>query len=283
MMSEPSTDRLASVRADGRMLWGVVAPTGFVALSHRFTHWAGLRDVIAAGAVDTVLDYGRGMEPSHAPGAFEWLPPVPDPEKIVSAHGGQVQGSEAGPGEEPSLFPRFSRSFTGHEQPLIRPGDCRDMSATAALAAVIGIGGRRINETHALGHIAALTLCADTSVNAGGCDTGSSRAWRGNWEHSAAIGPWLVAYREAAQLAGIGPQMRVNGAACGDGHGQDMASSFARLIAAVSTHTTLVPGDIIVVGGAGPAAPLQGGDRVEVSAAGIGALRNVVAAGDGSG
>ena len=63
----------------------------------------------------------------------------------------------------------------------------------------------------------------------------------------------------------------------------DMASSFARLIAAVSTRTTLVPGDIIVVGGAGPAAPLQRGDRVEVSAAGIGALRNVVAAEDGSG
>ncbi|MEO1688318.1 MAG: fumarylacetoacetate hydrolase family protein, partial [Pseudomonadota bacterium] len=64
-----------------------------------------------------------------------------------------------------------------------------------------------------------------------------------------------------------------------------MAFPFARIIAYVSTFTTLAPGDVIATGtpaGAGarfdPPRWLRSGDVVEVSSPALGVLRNPVAA-----
>jgi 2-keto-4-pentenoate hydratase/2-oxohepta-3-ene-1,7-dioic acid hydratase in catechol pathway len=62
-----------------------------------------------------------------------------------------------------------------------------------------------------------------------------------------------------------------------------MIFGFRRLIAYISTFTTLVPGDVVVTGtptGAGarldPPVWLTPGDIVEVEAEGIGCLRNTI-------
>ena len=77
---------------------------------------------------------------------------------------------------------------------------------------------------------------------------------------------------------------RVNGEVRQDDRTSRMIFGFRKLINYISTFTTLVPGDMIVTGtptGAGarfdPPIWLKPGDVVEVSATGLGTLRNPIA------
>ena len=59
-----------------------------------------------------------------------------------------------------SLFPRFGRSFTGAN----RPPESRKLDYGGEIAIVIGKAGRRIQESDAYAHIAALTLCNEGTI-----------------------------------------------------------------------------------------------------------------------
>ena len=48
-----------------------------------------------------------------------------------------------------SLFVRFPSSFTGHNQPLIRPSENKTLDYEGEVAVVIGKGGRRISKARA--------------------------------------------------------------------------------------------------------------------------------------
>jgi 2-keto-4-pentenoate hydratase/2-oxohepta-3-ene-1,7-dioic acid hydratase in catechol pathway len=104
-----------------------------------------------------------------------------------------------------------------------------------------------------------------------------------NWDGSGAMGPWLVPFRDAAQIVDVGLETLVNGEVRQSDRTGRMLFPVARQIAYISTFTTLVPGDIIVTGtptGAGarfdPPRWLVPGDVIEVRAEGIGCLRNGV-------
>ena len=118
--------RLATFTAQGRQLWGAVADTGLVALSDSFLDWRTLRSVIAADVWKIVSNAAKNLAVTHPFGSFQWDIPVPDPEKIICVgvnfpdrNAEDKEGQDAPPNM--SLFPRFPRSFAGHEQPLTRP------------------------------------------------------------------------------------------------------------------------------------------------------------------
>ncbi len=105
-----------------------------------------------------------------------------------------------------------------------------------------------------------------------------------NFDSSGAMGPWLVPFRDPAQILDVRLVTRVNGETRQDDRTGRMIFPVARQIAYISTFTTLVPGDIIVTGtptGAGarfdPPIFLKPGDEVEIEAEGIGVLKNGVA------
>ena len=91
-------------------------------------------------------------------------------------------------------------------------------------------------------------------------------------------------FTDEAQLADIALQTRVNGEVRQKRpHQPHDLFGFRKIIAYISTFTTLVPGDVIVCGtptGAGarfdPPIWLKPGDVVEVEAEGIGTLRNPI-------
>ncbi len=98
------------------------------------------------------------------------------------------------------------------------------------------------------------------------------------------MGPWIVPFRDPAQIVDVALTTRVNGEVRQQDRTGRMLFPVARQIAYISTFTTLVPGDIIVTGtptGAGarldPPVWLKPGDVVEVEAEGIGTLWNTVA------
>ncbi|HQY42663.1 MAG TPA: fumarylacetoacetate hydrolase family protein [Paracoccaceae bacterium] len=278
---------LVTFTARGRQLWGVTAPGGVLALSGEFPQWKTLRNVVEAGAIPLVLAAGQGRAASHTD--FTYDIPVPDPEKIICVgvnfpdrNAEYKDGQEAPPNM--SLFPRFPRSFTGHDRPLIRPPESPQLDYEGEIAIVIGTGGRRIPEAQALGHIAALTLCNEGTIRDWVRHAKFNVTQGKNWDASGAIGPWLVPFTDPAQITDAELTTRVNGEVRQHDRTGRMLFPIARQIAYISTFTTLVPGDIIVTGtptGAGarfdPPIWLKPGDVVEVEVPGIGILRNGVA------
>lgn len=281
--------RLATYTAGGRQYWGAVADDGMIALSPGFPQWRSLRNVIEAGAIPEVLAAADGRAVTHPAGSFRWDIPVPDPEKIVCVgvnfpdrNAEYRDGQDAPP--NPSLFVRFPRSFTGHETPLIRPPESPQLDYEGEIAVVIGRGSRRIPESEALSHIAALTLCNEGTIRDWVRHAKFNVTQGKNWDRSGSMGPWLVPFTDASQIADIRIETRVNGEVRQSDRTGRMLFPVARQIAYISTFTTLVPGDVIVTGtptGAGarfdPPVWLRPGDVVEVEAEGIGILRNGVA------
>jgi len=280
---------LVTFTAEGRQHWGVTAEGGVIALSQDFTHWPTLRGVITAGAIGQVLAAAKGRAVTHPDGSFRWDIPVPDPEKIICVgvnfpdRNAEYKDGQDAPANM-SLFIRFARSFVGHDAALIRPPESPQLDYEGEIAVVIGTGGRRIPEPQALSRIAGLTLCNEGTIRDWVRHAKFNVTQGKNWDGSGAMGPWLVPFRDAAQLTDVAIETRVNGDLRQSDRTGRMLFPIARQIAYISTFTTLVPGDIIVTGtptGAGarfdPPRWLVPGDVIEVSAEGIGSLRNGVA------
>lgn len=281
--------KLATYRVGEARFYGAVAEGGMIALSPDFPQWPSLRSVIEAEAMDQVIEAARHRPVTHPEGSYRWDIPIPDPEKILCVgvnfpdrNAEYKDGSDAP--KYMSLFPRFARSFVGHGENVLRPPESEQLDYEGEIAIVIGKGGRRIAKEAALGHIAALTLCQEGTLRDWVRHAKFNVTQGKNFDASGAIGPWLVPFRDPAQLADIRLTTRVNGEVRQDDRTSRMIFSFADIIAYVSTFTTLVPGDILVCGtptGAGarfdPPIWLKPGDVIEVEAEGIGTLLSRVA------
>jgi 2-keto-4-pentenoate hydratase/2-oxohepta-3-ene-1,7-dioic acid hydratase in catechol pathway len=228
------------------------------------------------------------MQISHPFGSFRWDIPVPNPEKIICVgvnfpdrNAEYKDGQDAPPNM--SLFPRFPRSFVGHDTLLTRPPESPQLDYEGEIAIVIGKGGRRIPQDQALDHIAALTLCNEGTIRDWVRHAKFNVTQGKNWDGSGAIGPWLVPFTRHDQITDIALETRVNDEIRQQDRTGRMLFPVNRQIAYISTFTTLVPGDIIITGtptGAGarfdPPKWLVPGDSITVTADGIGSLRNGV-------
>lgn len=280
--------RFATIEAGGRQVYGVVVEGGVIALSDDFPHWPTLRAVIAADGLGDLTRAAAGRAVTHPDGSFTFSIPVPDPEKILCVgvnfpdRNAEYKDGTAQP-QYMSLFPRFARSFTGHGQPLIRPPENHTLDYEGEVAVVIGKPGRRIRAEDAYDHIAGLTLCNEGTIRDWVRHAKFNVTQGKNWDRSGAIGPWLVAFEDPAQLDQARIVTRVNGEVRQDDVLSRMMFPIREEIAYISTFTTLVPGDIIITGtptGAGarfdPPKYLKPGDVVEVEVEGIGTLTNGV-------
>ncbi|NVN87723.1 MAG: fumarylacetoacetate hydrolase family protein [Rhodopseudomonas sp.] len=281
--------RLATFTVNGITRYGAVVDGGIVDLSARHAAtYPTLRDVIAAGALTRLADEAAKLAPDFAPDAVAWQPPIPSPDKIIcigvnypDRNAEYKDGSEAP--KYPSMFMRTPRSFVGHEAPLVRPRASPQLDYEGELVLIIGKAGRHIAEAAALDHIAAVTLCNEGTIRDWVRHAKFNVTQGKNFDCTGSLGPWLVPYTDAAQIADIRLTTRVNGETRQDDRTSRMIFGFRYLIHYISTFTTLVPGDVIVTGtptGAGarfdPPRYLKPGDVVEVEADGIGVLRNGV-------
>ncbi|MFT7596740.1 MAG: 2-keto-4-pentenoate hydratase/2-oxohepta-3-ene-1,7-dioic acid hydratase in catechol pathway [Paracoccaceae bacterium] len=280
--------RFATYTADGKPFYGAVTDDGVIALSPDFPQWPTMREVIENGGLHDLAVASTGKPVSHPNGSFTYTIPIPSPEKIICVgvnfpdrNAEYKDGQDAPPNM--SLFIRFARSFTGHDQPLIRPPETPQLDYEGEVAIVIGKGGRRIPQADAYDHIAAISLCNEGTLRDWVRHAKFNVTQGKNWDTSGAMGPWLVPFTSPAQLDDIHLTTHVNGELRQDDRTARMLFPIRRQIEYISTFTTLVPGDIIVTGtptGAGarfdPPRFLKPGDVIEVAATGIGTLRNTV-------
>jgi 2-keto-4-pentenoate hydratase/2-oxohepta-3-ene-1,7-dioic acid hydratase in catechol pathway len=284
-----TSPRLATYVINGLQKYGAVVDDGIVDLSGRFgQQYPTLREAIAAGALMRLAEEGARYQPHHALDQISWLPPVPQPEKIIcigvnypDRNAEYKDGSDAP--KYPSMFMRTARSFVGHNTPLVRPRASLQLDYEGEVALIIGKAGRHIAESAALDHVAAITLCNEGTIRDWIRHAKFNVTQGKNFDCTGSLGPWLVPYTDEAQIADIRLTTRVNGETRQDDRTSRLIFGFRYLINYISTFTTLVPGDVIVTGtptGAGarfdPPRYLKPGDLVEVEADGIGLLRNGV-------
>lgn len=227
-------------------------------------------------------------KPDHAIADVTLLPPIAAGTKILCVgvnyperNAEYKDGTEAP--KYPSLFVRFPSSFVGHGQPIVRPPESVQLDYEGEIVIVIGRRGRRIVEARAHEHIFGLTLMNEGSVR-DWIRHGKFNVTQGkNFERTGAIGPGIVPLSAATPLDDLQLITRVNGEERQRGNTGTLMFPFARILAYVSTFTTLEPGDLIATGtppGAGgrfdPPRWLKPGDNVEVECPAIGVLRNIV-------
>ena len=140
-------------------------------------------------------------------------------------------------------------------------------------------------EAEAHAHIAGLTIMNEGSVR-DWIRHGKFNVTQGkNFDRSGGLGPWLEADLAGLPLEDLSIETRVNGTVRQKDTTASLAFPFRRLIAYISSFTTLQPGDLIATGtptGSGgrldPPVWLKAGDLVEVTVQGVGTLANPVAA-----
>ncbi len=285
-----TTSRFIAFKTNGEMKYGLHTEHGVVDLHSRFhDRWSGLREVIADDALNRLEDEASGLSADLSIDDVALCPPIDNPEKILCvgvnypARNEEYKDGQEAP-KYPSLFPRFARSFTGHNQPIIRPNASEQFDYEGEVVLVIGKAGRHISRDTALDHIAGITLCNEGSVRDWLRHAKFNVTQGKNFDNSGSIGPWLLPYRDEAQIADIELTTTVNGELRQQDRTSRMMFDFRFLLNYISTFTTLMPGDVIVTGtptGAGarfdPPKWLVPGDIVEVAATGIGSLINTVA------
>lgn len=278
--------RFATYSADGQTFYGAATDAGMIALNEDFPEWSTLFDAVQAGGLGALGQAATGKTVSHTDFQYEMV--LPNARRILCVgvnfpdrNAEYKDGSDLP--KYMSLFPRFATGFTGHDRPLIRPPENHTLDYEGEVAIVIGKAGRRISQADAYDHITALTICNEGTIRDWVRHAKFNVTQGKNWDRSAAMGPWLVPFTDAAQLDDARIITRVNGEVRQDDTLSRMMFPIRREIEYISTFMTLQPGDIIVTGtptGAGarfdPPRYLTPGDVVEVEVNGIGTLRNGV-------
>ncbi len=278
--------RLATYYAQSGLAYGAVLDDGIVPLSEQFPQWPTLLDAFQAGGLDALISAAHGTSASVKDASF--AAPLPNASRIICVgvnfpdRNAEYKDGSVQP-VHMSLFPRFASGFTGHGHPLIRPPESDQLDYEGEVAVVIGKSGRRIAREAAYDHIAALTICNEGTIRDWVRHAKFNVTQGKNWDRSAAMGPWLVPFSEAALLDNARIVTRVNGEVRQDDVLANMMFSVRTQIAYISTFMTLQPGDVIVTGtptGAGarldPPQFLRPGDVVEVNVNTLGTLRNTV-------
>ena len=280
--------KFISFVSGGTASFGVATDAGVVDLGRRHSEYEDLRGAIRAGALDSLGNEARSTEPDYALTDIEYLPTIPNPEKVIcigvnyaNRNAEYKDGSEAP--KYPSVFMRTRESLTGHEQPLMDPPESDQLDYEGEIVIVIGKEGRRIAEESAHEHVAGLTIMNEGSLRDFLRHAKFNVTQGKNFERSGSLGPWMVTPDELDPMSELQVMTRVNGEERQNDTTDNLMFPFRYLISYLSTFYRLKPGDIIATGtpnGAGarfdPPKYLKEGDVVEVEVPGIGILRNGV-------
>ena len=105
--------------------------------------------------------------PRHALDAITFLPPIPDPEKIICVGLNYLthirEGGRDVP-KQPTIFTRFANTQIGHLQALIRPAASETLDFEGEMAVVIGKRCRHVKRADAMTAVAGYSCYNDGSV-----------------------------------------------------------------------------------------------------------------------
>ncbi|QDH23567.1 fumarylacetoacetate hydrolase family protein [Saccharibacillus brassicae] len=185
---------------------------------------------------------------------------------------------------EPVVFGKFSDSVTAHGTAVPYPVHTRQLDYEAELAIVIGRTASNVSEADALDYV--FGYCCANDLSARDLQMRSGQWLLGKTgEGFAPLGPFIATADEIADPNRLRISARVNGVAVQQSNTSDMIFSCREIIAYLSRHFTLRPGDVILTGTpegvilGKPEAErvwLKPGDEMTISIEGLGELTNIV-------
>jgi 2-keto-4-pentenoate hydratase/2-oxohepta-3-ene-1,7-dioic acid hydratase in catechol pathway len=251
-----------------------------------------VRGLLAAGpaAKARVAELAASDAPKIAAAEAQFLPPIPDPGKILciglNYRDHAIEGGKAIP-DEPVLFGKFPNTLIAHGEPIKLPRVAHKVDYEAELVIVIGKTGKHIpNDTSAFDYVAGYTCGHDVSARDWQF-RGEEKQWiiGKTFDTFAPTGPILVTADELTDPHNLNIQLRLNGQTMQNSSTKEFIFGVPALLAFLSQVMTLEPGDLIFTGtppGVGiarkPPVLLKPGDVAEVEIEGIGVLRNPVEA-----
>jgi 2-keto-4-pentenoate hydratase/2-oxohepta-3-ene-1,7-dioic acid hydratase in catechol pathway len=278
--------KLVSFRHAGKDSFGVVVEGGVVDLApHASEVGATLKQALVKNSLAAIGTIARNAKATLAWADLEWLPVVPDPQKILCIginYLSHVKETGREVPDKPTIFTRFADSQTAHEASIVRPTASEKLDFEGELAVVIGRPARHVKAANALDYVAGYACYNDGSVR--DWQRHASQLTPGkNFPRTGGFGPWLVTADEVGDPSALSLTTRLNGEVVQQATTDDLIFDIPALIEYISTFTELAPGDVIITGTTGgvgayrqPPLWMKAGDVVEVEISKVGILRNTV-------
>ena len=179
----------------------------------------------------------------------------------------------------PVIFSKPSTSVIGPDDPIVIPSYSNDMNFEPEVAVVMGRIAKNVTVEQAMDYVLGFTCVNDVTLrDLQGLDPMWTRAK--GFDTSCPLGPWIVT-RDDLDWKDAKISFTLNGedVELASGTTANLIHGIPEQIAAISSFTTLLPGDVILTGTPNASGHLDPGDEAIVHVEGIGSLRNVVVRG----
>ena len=223
-----------------------------------------------------------GIKPTqveHRLADVRLLAPVIPRSKVVAvgrnyaAHAAEM-GSDVP--EEPMVFLKPNTAVIGPGDPIRYPRQSSEVHYEGELAVVIGRIAKDVPVEQATDVIFGYTIGNDVTARDLQKKDGRFSRAKG-FDTFCPLGPWIETDLDPQDFTdGKAIQTFLNGDLVQDGTTADFIFDIPTLVAHISAIMTLLPGDVILTGTPAGVGPMNPGDEVEISIAGIGTLTNKV-------
>lgn len=262
----------------GALVDGEVIPTGLATLLEVIQAGEpGLAEIAEAAERGRPLAYARLLAPLAAPGKVLCCG--------VNYRSHQEENPDAVLPSEPFFFSKLPSAVIGPDEPILIPTPDSQVDWEVELAFVVGKTARRVRPENALDHVFGYTVLHDVSARDVQFKDNQITLGKG-FDSFCPIGPCLALKDEIPDPQALRLRTELNGETVQDGTTADQLFPVADLIAFLTRHITLHPGDVVSTGtpaGVGafrkPPRYLSPGDAVVVEVEKIGRLANPVVAG----
>jgi 2-keto-4-pentenoate hydratase/2-oxohepta-3-ene-1,7-dioic acid hydratase in catechol pathway len=248
-----------------------------------------VRDIAASGSagLDRFRSWvaGRSDDRYRALSTVALGPAVVDPGAIytIGLNYRSPGIADDEPPPRPMVYGKLRSSVAGHGEELAWDRDLTpNVDAEVELGVVIGDPAWQVDAASAMAHVFGYTIVNDVSSRDPWLD-GDQWLLGKSMPGFCPVGPWIVTADEF-DPNDVRLGCTINGVSIQDGRTSDMRFSIAEVIAYLSRHVTLQPGDLIATGTParlatppGPDRHLERGDVVTVWIEGIGELTTTVA------
>jgi len=239
----------------------------------------------ALGAMDDAVRTGRLQWVTHPVSAVRLHAPLHDPEKFICIGLNYIDHAEETKSpvpKEPPLFAKFPNAIIDWDAAIVRPKGCQALDYEVELAFVMGRRAKDVAPEHALDYIWGYTIIHD--VSARDFQHATTQWMAGKvCDSFAPMGQWIADRTEIPDPHGLELSTWVNGTRLQHGNSKNLIYNINSLVAYLSAHLTLMPGDIVATGtpaGVGssrkPPVWLKGGDVVRMEITGLGTIENPV-------
>lgn len=181
--------------------------------------------------------------------------------------------------EEPIFFAKSPSSLTGPGAPVVKHGLVTDLHYEGEFGFVVGETARDVPVEDGLDHV--FGFLAGNDVTARDMQLGDLDA-ANPWFRSKSMDTFTPLGPVTPVGEGVDPddtdvETRLNGEVVQSSNTSDLIFPVEEVVAYVSRHVTLHPGDVVLTGTPAGVGSMEPGDVVEVDVEGVGTLTNEVA------